>query len=159
MPICWARVDDRLIHGQVVVAWRSYLRFDAIAVVDDAVAGDPYLRDVLCMAAPADLDVGVYTTKEAVDVLTAPVSSRVLLLFTRPETALALVEAGVALPHLNVGNLAASPGSRRVLGSISLSSAHADALDALAARGVRITFQATPDDPALDWQAVRRRRT
>jgi mannose/fructose/N-acetylgalactosamine-specific phosphotransferase system component IIB len=156
MPLRWVRVDDRLIHGQVVVAWRNYLRFDTIFVVDDEVAGDPYLRDVLCLAAPAGLTVGVYTTAGAVSTLTASAVGQIVLL-KRPETALALAKAGVPLPQLNVGNIAAAPGSRRVVGSISLTPAHVAALDALAGRGVCITFQATPDDPALDWETVRRR--
>lgn len=156
MPLRWVRVDDRLIHGQVVVAWRGYLRFDTILVVDDEVAGDPYLRDVLCLAAPAGLTVGVYTTAAAVSVLTTPACGQIVLL-KRPETALSLLTAGVSLPQLNVGNLAAAPGSRRVAGAISLTPAHAAALDALTGRGVRVTFQATPDDPALDWETVRRR--
>jgi mannose/fructose/N-acetylgalactosamine-specific phosphotransferase system component IIB len=157
MPLCWVRVDDRLIHGQVVVTWRHHLRCDAIHVVDDAAAGDPYLHDALRLAAPAGLAVEVHTIGEAVDVLTASLPGRVLLLVKDPRTALALVEGGVAISHLNVGNLAAASGSRRVVGAISLTPEHAAALDALAARGVRITFQAIPDDLALDWSAVRRR--
>jgi D-glucosaminate PTS system EIIB component len=156
MSLRWVRVDDRLIHGQVVVAWRDYLRFDTILVVDDEVAGDPYLRDVLCLAAPAGLTVGVYATAEAVSVMAVSAVGQMVLL-KRPGTALSLIKAGVSLPQLNVGNLAAAPGSRRVVGSTSLTAAHAAALDALAGRGVRITFQATPDDPALDWETVRRR--
>jgi PTS system mannose-specific IIB component len=156
MLLRWFRVDDRLIHGQVVVAWRDYLRYDTILIVDDELAGDPYLRDVLCLAAPAGVKVGVHTTTEAVSVLIAPAFGQIVLL-KRPETALALVEAGVPLPQLNVGNLAAAPGSRRVVGSISLTPAHVLTLDALAGHGVRVTFQATPDDPALDWETVRRR--
>jgi len=156
MPLCWVRVDDRLIHGQVVVAWRDYLRFDTILVVDDEVAGDPYLRDVLCLATPAGVTVGVHTIAEAVSVLTTPAPGQIVLL-KRPETALSLLNAGVPLPQLNVGNIAAVPGSRRAVGSISLTPAHVLTLDALAERGVRVTFQATPDDPALDWKTVRRR--
>ena len=105
------------------------------AVVDDEVAGDPYLRDVLCLAAPAGLTVGVYTTAEAVSTLTASAVGQIVLL-KRPETALALVKAGVPLPQLNVGNIAATPGSRRVVGSISLTPAHAASLDALAGQGM-----------------------
>jgi mannose/fructose/N-acetylgalactosamine-specific phosphotransferase system component IIB len=157
MPLCWVRVDDRLIHGQVVVAWRYHLRYDAIYVVDDTAAGDPYLRDALRLAAPAGLVVEVHTTEEAVEVLTDSIPGQVLLLVKYPRTALALVEGGVTLSHLNVGNLAAAPGSRRVVRAISLTPEHAVALEALAAHGVRITFQATPDDPAVDWSAVRRR--
>ena len=157
-PICWARLDDRLIHGQVVVGWRQHLRYDAIYVVDDKVGEDPFLRNVLRLSAPPGVTVRVYTTTEAVAALSAPAHDRVLLLVKRPQTALALVEGGVRLSHLNVGNLAAEPGSVRVLKSISLTPDHVTALDTLTERGVRITFQPIPDDPQVSWRIVRRRR-
>lgn len=156
-PICWARVDDRLIHGQVVVGWRQYLRYNAIYVVDDQVGEDPFLRDVLRLSAPPGVIVRVYTMAEVVAALSAPAYDRTLLLVKRPQTALALVEGGVYLPHLNVGNLAAKPGSVRVLKSISLTPDHVTALDALVERGVYITFQPIPDDPQVSWQAVRQK--
>jgi mannose/fructose/N-acetylgalactosamine-specific phosphotransferase system component IIB len=169
-------VDDRLIHGQVTVGWRQHLRYEEIWVVDDQVRGDPFLQDALRMAAPSGVQVQVYTVEEAIAAWASNVkrqasnvkrqTSRVrvacercqaLLLVRSPEVALALVEGGVPLPHLNVGNLSARPGSVRAFKSISLTPEHAAALDALARRGVRITFQLTPDDPRVDWQVVRRR--
>jgi mannose/fructose/N-acetylgalactosamine-specific phosphotransferase system component IIB len=154
-PTIWARLDDRLIHGQVVVGWRQHLRFEAIHVVDDEVARDPFLRDVLRAAAPAGVAVEVYAAKEAADALAASSSRMVLLLVKRPQTALALLEAGVPLVQLNVGNLAPAPGSTRAVRAISLTPSHAAALDELAERGVRVTLQPTLDDPAIEWGAVR----
>ena len=80
-----------------------------------------------------------------------------LLLVRSPEAALALVEAGVPLERLNVGNLASRPGSVRVFKNVSLTLSHVEALDALAARGVGITFQLIPEGAQADWTAVRRR--
>jgi PTS system mannose-specific IIB component len=197
----WVRVDDRLIHGQVTVGWRQYLRYAEIWVVDDQVQGDLYVQDALCLAAPDGVEVRVYGIEEAVAALSflgqkmtakavtlnartvdvvptnlravdavptavgpsnqrvtqAPRACSVLLLVRSPETALALVEGGVLLDRLNVGNLSARPGSVRVFKSISLTPAHVEALDALAGRGVCITFQLAPEDARADWPAVRRR--
>ena len=74
-----------------------------------------------------------------------------------PQTALPLLEGGVPIPHLNIGNLAGGAKSKRVFKSISLSTEHVATLDALAREGVRITFQLTPDDTEADWPTVRRR--
>ncbi|MBN1584219.1 MAG: PTS sugar transporter subunit IIB [Anaerolineae bacterium] len=153
----WARVDDRLIHGQVVVGWRQHLCFQELWVADDEVAADAFMGDVLRLAAPAEVEVRVQTVAQAAAALSAPLDRRTLLLFKEPQAALALVEAGVPLAQLNVGNLAARPGSRRAWQSISLTQAHAAALDALAERGVSITFQSTPDDAPAPWAQVRRR--
>ena len=162
-PICWTRIDERLIHGQVVVAWRRYLGYDEICVVDDAVAGDPFLSDVLRLAGPDGVAVRVCTVQGAAEALASRVGGRlhpalqgrILLLCKHPQTVLDLVEAGLLLSQVNVGNL--SGGSIPAMRSISLSPEDVAALDALAEHGVRITFQPTPDDPEVDWQVVRRR--
>jgi D-glucosaminate-specific PTS system IIB component len=152
----WARVDDRLIHGQVTVAWRRHLSYKAIWIVDDALGEDPFLGETLRLAAPQGVEVEVYTVAATAAALQARAPERLLLLFRGPGAALGLVEAGIALPQLVVGNLAPSPGSRRAMRSIALNAAQVAALDALAAHGVRIIFQPTPDDPAREWAVVRR---
>ena len=159
MPQLWARVDDRLIHGQVVVGWRQHLRYQAICVVDDAVRADPVLCDVLRLATPSGVALYICTTEEAARcaTLAASQSDKTLLLLKSPQVALRLLDEGLSLSQLNVGNLASAPGSVRVLGAISLTRAHAAALDALDARGVDITFQSTPDEPAVPWETLRRR--
>ena len=168
--ICWVRVDDRLIHGQVTVAWRQYLDYDGIWIVDDQVGGDPFLKEVLRVATPASVGVQVYTTEEAVaawtDLSTGGSGQKsgadprkILLLLKRPQTALTLFEEGLSAPilerGLNVGNLASRPGSKRAFKSISLAPEDVSALDALAERGVRITFQAVPHSSQADWGGIR----
>jgi len=158
----WVRVDDRLIHGQVTVGWRQHLRYTEIWVVDDLVRADPFLPDVLRLSAPDGVSVRVYGVEEAAAAWSRAVREpaagrKVLLLAKQPQSVLVLIEAGLPLSHLNVGNLAARPGSRRAFKAISLTPEHIAALDALAGRGVRITFQLAPEDAARDWSAVRQR--
>ena len=188
----WVRVDDRLIHGQVTVGWRQYLRCDEIWVVDDLAREDPYVQDALRLAAPEGVEVRVYGVEEAGALEWPPLSppralyggeeencapsagarsslspvvwkgegwggGQVLLQVKTPEAACGFVERGMPLERLNVGNLASRPGSVRAFKNISLTPAHVGALDALAARGVCITFQLAPEDARADWQAVRRR--
>ena len=168
--ICWVRIDDRLIHGQVTVAWRPYLDYDGIWIVDDQVGSDPFLEEVLHIAAPAGVEVQVYTTEEAVaawvgftaegsESQSSAVPRKILLLLKRPQTALALFEEGLAAPMLerglNVGNVASRPGSKRAFKSISLAAEDVSVLDALAERGVPLTFQAVPHTKRADWASVR----
>jgi len=160
-PTLWVRVDDRLLHGQVTVAWRQHLQPDEIWVVDDPVRADPFLSNVLRMAAPADVTVRVYSVSEAISAWAArrlgPCARLgILLLVKSPQVALALAEGGLVFPHLNVGNIAPVSGSRRVFRTISLAPEHIAALDALTQRGVSMTFQLTPDDSRVDWNTVRR---
>jgi PTS system mannose-specific IIB component len=168
--ICWIRIDDRLIHGQVTVAWRQYLSYDRIWIVDDQVGSDPFLKEVLRVAAPDGVGVEVYTTEEAIATWVrftegetgsrgSATPRKILLLLKRPQIALALFEEGLAAPilerGLNVGNLASRPGSKRAFKSISLGAEDMSTLDALAERGVRITFQAVPHSKQVDWGGIR----
>lgn len=157
---CWVRVDDRLIHGQVTVGWRQHLRYDQIWVVDDGAATDPLLRDVLHLSAPSGVEVVVLGIEDAARALAKRAGKepgRWLLLLKSPVSAMALVERGVPLTRLNIGNVAAAPGSRRVHKTVSLTAEQGAALDALADRGIEISFQQTPDDVAVDWHVARRR--
>lgn len=153
--ICWVRVDDRLIHGQVAVAWRQHLNYDAICIVDDGIAGDAFMRDVLEMAAPTGVRACVVSAQQAAGALEQLAAKAILVLVKTPQTALQLVECGVAIKQVNVGNLGAAPGRKRVLKSILLGREHVAALDALAAQGVKVTFQPVPDDSPVAWEKVR----
>ena len=156
-PIRWVRVDDRLIHGQVIVAWRQRLHYDAIYIIDDALANDAFMRDVLRMAAPAGVQVSIVSVQQAADALARSEAKAILVLVKMPQTVLQLANAGLSIAQINVGNLGAAPGRKRVLKSISLAPEHVAALDSLAARGVRITFQLVPDDAPVTWERVRER--
>lgn len=161
----WVRIDDRLIHGQVTVGWYQYLRYREIWVVDDAVCREAYLWDALRLAAPAGVVVRVMGLDEAIELAggTGPahmgreVSGTVLMLLRDPEGVLALVEGGVLLDRVNVGNLGSRPGSARAIKNVSLTPAHVTALDALAGRGIGVFFQLAPDDVRVAWEDVRRR--
>jgi len=165
LALCWVRVDDRLIHGQVIVAWRRHLGYDEICIVDNGLRADSFMREVLHMAMPTGIRISVYALEEAIPLLKATATmippgrreGKVLLLLKSPQTALSLLEGGVPIPHLNIGNLTGGARSRRAFKSISLGAEHVATLDALAREGVRITFQLTPDDTEADWPTVRRR--
>lgn len=158
MPICLARVDDRLIHGQVALQWQRHLQCDAIIIVDDQVASDPLLQDVLTLAAPPNTPVRIYCVDEACRKLTQQdIPQRILLLMRSPEVAQRLHEAGVPLPALNIGGLAYAEGRQRVFQSIALAPEHVEALDALAEQGVEIYFQLIPNTKRASWQEVRAR--
>lgn len=159
IDICLARIDDRLIHGQVVIKWWHHLHCDQILIADDEVSGDPFLRQVFTLAGPSGVPVRVLAVADAVSVLKEQNdnSSSVLLLMKSPETALRLVAENVPLTHVNVGSLAGGEGTRRVFKNVSLSLKQAAALEELARRGVQIRFQLIPGDARADWASIRRR--
>jgi mannose/fructose/N-acetylgalactosamine-specific phosphotransferase system component IIB len=106
IEIALARIDDRLIHGQVVTAWLPTLgRCDEILVCDDRAAGNPFVQQVLRMAAPPGQAVRVLSMDETIVDFRQKANDarRVLLLARGPETVLCLLEGGVSIYYLNVG--------------------------------------------------------
>ena len=110
---CEYQFVNELIHGQVVVAWRRHLCYDAICIVDNEIANDAFMSQVLHLAAPAEVPVSVVTVQRAVDALAKTDAAAILVLVKAPQTALSLVQAGVEVEHINVGNLGSAPGRKR----------------------------------------------
>ncbi len=139
------RVDDRLIHGQVVVAWGLRLRPARIWVVDDGAAASPWERDLFVAAAP-DVEVRVLTVSQAAAgwVAERDAAGGAFLLMRSLQVALALVEAGAELTTLNLGGLHYAPGKDKVNEYVYLGEADRAAARTLLARGVTLEVQDVP---------------
>ena len=156
--IALVRIDDRLIHGQVVVKWLRYVECDEVLIVDDQLAQDSFMQTVLRLAAPPEVPVRVVAGGEAPGKLAAAGAGgrRTMILLKAPQTALALLNDGVAFSELNVGGLASGPRTRRLYKSVSASAEQIAALREIAARGVRVYFQMVPEDRPVEMADVLR---
>jgi mannose/fructose/N-acetylgalactosamine-specific phosphotransferase system component IIB len=145
--VSWAlhRIDDRLIHGQVLVAWGHRLHPRRIWVVDDASAGDPWERELLASAAPG-VEVRVVGVAEAVAGYAGEASSAgsAFLLVRDLVTALALVQGGAPIPTFNLGGLHYAPGKDKVNEYVYLDAADRRAARALIDQGVQLDVQDVP---------------
>jgi len=149
------RVDDRLIHGQVILGWARALRPSRIALVDDDLAADPAAGALIAALAPPDLALWIGPAAQArAALLDDPLHppERTLVLARTPLQALALYEAGVPYEALNLGCVGAAPGRRRVSAQISLNEAERIALRTLRGYGVKISIQPLPTAPARAWK-------
>jgi mannose/fructose/N-acetylgalactosamine-specific phosphotransferase system component IIB len=141
-------VDDRLIHGQVVVGWARHTQADCIIVANDAVSADPMQRTLLPMAVPQGIEVAIYRVKEAADKLAAGAHAarRAILLFASPQDALNFTRLGGALGELNLGGIRLAPGKVQLRKSISLGPDDKNALAELKRAGVEVYLQMVPGD-------------
>lgn len=150
MPILLARVDDRLIHGQVVHGWGRGLGASRYVIVSNALRADADHAELYLLAVPEDAR-GLVASEE--EILGATLQAelageRTILLFADLGTPLRLVEAGYPLPVLNLGGLHHAEGKRAALPYVFLDEEDRSRLRALAARGVRVTAQDLPANPA-----------
>ena len=150
MPLLLARIDDRLIHGQVAHGWGRALRPTLLAIVSDPLRAKPDEAGLYLLAAPEGCEACVVSVEEAAEpAFRARVeAARTLLLFPGTEEPLRLAQAGFPLPELNVGGLHAAPGKREVLPWLWLEEADIARLRRLRALGTRIEARDLPDNPA-----------
>jgi PTS system mannose-specific IIB component/fructoselysine and glucoselysine-specific PTS system IIB component len=147
MPILLYRVDDRLVHGQVVVGWGQPLGIDRIVLVDDEVAVSRFEQELYRMAVPPEMAVEFLTPSGAGPCLAewerGP--ERVLVLVGSVDAAARLHGCGSgAVRRLNLGGIHHAPGRREYLRFVYLSDEEAATLAGLAAAGVEVTAQDVP---------------
>ena len=152
MAIVLLRVDDRLVHGQVVEGWVPSLKADLVAVVSDAAAADEVQSALMKMALPPAVGLLVLAVAEAPAALSAEraASRRILILVPSPREALALLENGVAVDRVNVGGLHFTLGKVQLGRALFLDEKDKTALRAIVARGVRLEGRPLPSDPEED---------
>lgn len=147
MPIVLCRVDDRLIHGQVVIGWGRPLDVDRIVLVDDQVAASAWEQDLYRMAVTSEVEVVFTTVATATAQLAAwrDDARRTLLLTGDVDTMAALHAADSATVHeINLGGIHHRPGRRERIPYVYLSDEEMQRLFALEEAGARITAQDLP---------------
>jgi len=151
MSIALYRIDDRLIHGQVVVGWGKPLNVGFIVLVDDAVRASTWEQELYRMGVPAGIDVVFASTAEALACLPEwERDPRVGLLVAGDiDTLATLAGDSHRVPRINIGGLHHRPGRSPRLRYVYLSDAEAAQLKALAARGVEVTAQDVPTAPPV----------
>lgn len=149
MPIVLARIDDRLIHGQVAHGW-SALRATLFVVVSDGLRADPGLAELYLVAVPEGARGRVVSVAEALEPSFREETDRerAILVFPGTDEALRLVAGGFPLAELNVGGLHFAEGKREFLPYLFWDDADRARLRELAARGLKLVAQDLPSNPA-----------
>ena len=141
------RIDDRLVHAQVVLGWGREIRPDRILVADDFVAADEWERNIYISAVPPEMKISILPLREAVDQLTIGIfdSERVILLVKGPKDALRLLELGLKPEEINVGGMHFSEGKEKILDNIYIDEEDRQALREMVKLGVTLEARALPD--------------
>jgi PTS system mannose-specific IIB component/fructoselysine and glucoselysine-specific PTS system IIB component len=151
-----SRIDDRLIHGQVVVGWGQTLGIDFIVLVDDEVAASEWEQDLYRMAVPPEIEVVFAGTEAAGDRLsewTARADRGMLLTGDIATMARLFAADGGAVHRINVGGLHHRPGRVQRLPYVFLTDDEAEQLRDLAAAGADVTAQDVPTTAPVPVQS------
>ena len=142
------RVDDRLIHGQVVTQWVKVFNAQHIVVIDDNVAKDKMQKNILKFAAPSDMKVSIYSVDKAAEAWDKNQfgNQNVFVLF-RDVTQIALLQQkGVTFPEITIGQMAIITDRKQVYKQVCMSETEAQTLLDIEKTGVNIYFQMQPTD-------------
>ncbi|MCL6745268.1 PTS mannose transporter subunit IIAB [Kosakonia sp. R1.Fl] len=151
MVIGLARIDDRLIHGQVATRWTKETNVTRIIVVSDEVAADNVRKTLLTQVAPPGVTAHVVDVAKMVRVYNNPkyAGERVMLLFTNPTDVLRVVEEGVKITSVNIGGMAFRQGKTQVNNAVSVDEKDIDAFKKLNERNIELEVRKVSNDPKL----------
>ena len=156
MPdILLTRVDNRLIHGQVGMTWATHLGANLIVVANDEVAGDEVQQNLMDMAVASMAETRYFTIQKTIDVINlAGDWQHIFLVVKTPQDALRLVENGVPIRVLNIGNMHFREGKKQVTSTISVDEDDKEAIRSLMEMGVRIELRRVPSDSAIPVEKI-----
>lgn len=151
MVIGLARIDDRLIHGQVATRWTKETNVKRIIVVSDEVAADKVRSTLLTQVAPPGVTAHVVDIAKMLRVYNNPkyAGERVMLLFTNPTDVERIVEGGVKITSVNIGGMAFRQGKTQVNNAISVDEKDIEAFNKLNARGIELEARKVSTDQKL----------
>jgi len=152
------RIDNRLLHGQVLEAWLPATGANCVGIVSDEAAADPIRQRVLTLCVPEGVRTFFWTAAKAPEGLRkieADASTRALILFPRPHEVNSVIEGGAPVPvQINVGGMHYAMGKLTLGRYVTFSDEDRRELQRLMGRGIGLDARATPHDAPVDLAAA-----
>lgn len=145
------RIDDRLIHGQVMTSWLNYTGANKIMIIDDGVAADPFMKSVLKTCVPANVRLATFgVEKAAVRLKKGFAGDKCIVLVKYPETLHRLMKEGVLFDEINIGGMGVSGTRTKFFRNISASEEEKKMLKEMVEAGAKISVRIIAEDSATD---------
>jgi len=147
MPLVLVRVDDRLIHGQVVVGWGIFLNPDKIILCSDTIASSPWEKELYMSAeatAPYPLKISVSTQEETLQILNQKTEDKTILLVESPRHIVDLVEKGLEINAVNIGGMHFKHGKKRLASYIFVDDDDLSSMKKLVEMNIRLEGRDVP---------------
>jgi len=148
--LVFARIDDRLIHGQVVTAWlKAYTNVKHIVCIDDFTSKDPFMQRMFQLLIPKDITIEILSVADACQKC-QHLDKPTMVIAKTPLTYKALVDAGVDLEKFNIGGMGMSGKRKPFYQNISADEEERECMRELNAKGVKIEVQIIPAQACYD---------
>lgn len=146
----WVRIDNRLVHGQIIETWLPYTHAKHIIVANDSVAGDDLQQQIMSLAIPQSVTCTFSRVEELQSRLLSVSDSNncsVIVLFASCEDVRRALDSGFEFSSVNIGNIHYGPGKKQISPSVALSSDDESCLMYFKGKGIELDFRCVPNDP------------
>lgn len=156
MPnIMLTRIDNRLIHGQVATQWTGYVGANLLLVANDEVATNQMRQSLMDMAAPTSAETRYFTLQQTIDVIhKAADRQKIFIICETPQDVLTLVEGGVPIDKVNIGNMHMAEGKVQAVGSVAVDQDDVETFKKLQEKGVELEVRRVPTEGAESLDKV-----
>jgi PTS system mannose-specific IIB component len=155
--ISFLRVDNRLIHGQVVEAWLPYLKVARVVVADDEAAESPLVRAAMGLAVDGSVEVQISRLRDVDFPRLSDDTHKTLLLVRDVQAILDAQGRGLKVGHVNLGNVHYATGRKQVSPSVFLNQDEVKALEGLAQTGAQIEIRGVPTEKPVSLGEIEER--
>jgi mannose/fructose/N-acetylgalactosamine-specific phosphotransferase system component IIB len=147
MQVQLFRIDDRLIHGQVVLGWAKYLGSDLVILCDDEVAQNDWEKELYLSCVPNDLEARIMNIRDASDFLNngSPEKRKIIVLIKSPATLRQFIESGYIPERVNIGGMHYGENRKKILPYVFLSDEDISDLKVCHQKGISIYCQDVPN--------------
>lgn len=147
MAIEFTRIDDRLVHGQVVTTWLKKYDIEQVIIVSDIVALDNTRQSILKLSAPSGIKIVFFDTKKFISVFNkVEIKRRTMLIFTNPKEVFECISGGITLKYLNVGQMSKNDTNKKVTVGVALGDEDKLYFKKIIDLGIKVEIQMVPND-------------
>ena len=152
--ILLVRIDDRLIHGQVMTSWVRFVKSKNILIIDDETYHDAFIRSFITMVVPRGIQIQVLDTKSGISFLQDYQGPGLVLLAKYPQTFYLLMEGGIEFREIIIGGMGARENRKVLYKNICASYEELDVLKKLYKSGISVKIQIVPEEKGIPLETL-----
>ena len=140
------RIDDRLIHGQVMTAWIKNKNAEQVVIIDDGVAQDDFMINVLENAVPDDIGIGIFSKEDGVTFFSRPLEAATIILAKTPQVLEYMIDRGINITEIDLGGMGAKGDRESLYHTISTNKEENDSFKRLIEKDIDTFIQIMPQN-------------
>jgi len=145
------RVDERLVHGQIIIKWIEVKGANRIVIIDDETASDPIINKILKLTLPESIKLNICSIEEGVNFLTeSDLDDNVIVLVKELRTVKEIYEKGIKVKEINIGRIPSDIGKKKVYTNVFLSDEDMDVIEFFKNEGVSMYIQIVPSSAPVN---------